>query len=123
MAWPHKWSWAKFPRVTTAFQRYANRSDVIKLHAGDATTCSLCYTLYASDADDALMNSARLGAFARYNHAFDDSDAGLKRFLDFLRIGTCQTPVLADNVKPQACTPLASGYAQPHTIKTVSVSR
>ena len=109
-----------FPRVTTAFQRYANRSDVIKLHAGDAMTGSLYYTLFKGEADAALMNSVCFDAFALGNHEFDDSDAGLKRFLDFLRSGTCQTPVLAANVKPQAGTPLAEGYIQPHTIKTVS---
>jgi len=110
----------EIPRVTTAFQRYANRSDVIKLNAGDAMTGSLYYKLFQGDATAALVNSACLDAFTRYNHAFDDSDVGLIRFLDPLRIDTCQTPVLGDNVKPQSGTPLASGYVQPNTIKTVS---
>lgn len=109
-----------FPRVTTAFQRYANRSDVIKLHAGDAITGSLYYTLFKGEADAAMMNSVCFDAFALGNHEFDDSDAGLKTFLDFLRSGTCKTPVLAANVKPQAGTPLASGYLQPYTLKTVN---
>jgi 5'-nucleotidase len=109
-----------FPRVTTAFQRYANRSDVIKLHAGDAITGSLYYTLFKGEADAAMMNSVCFDAFALGNHEFDDGDAGLKKFLDFLRSGTCQTPVLAANVKPQAGTPLGSGYLQPYTLKTVN---
>lgn len=109
-----------FPRVTTAFQRYANRTDVIKLHAGDAITGSLYYTLFKGEADAAMMNSVCFDAFALGNHEFDDGDAGLKKFLDFLRSGTCQTPVLAANVKPQAGTPLASGYLQPYTLKTVN---
>ncbi|MDP2093232.1 MAG: 5'-nucleotidase C-terminal domain-containing protein [Hydrogenophaga sp.] len=109
-----------FPRVTTAFQRYANRSDVIKLHAGDAITGSLYYTLFKGEADAAMMNSVCFDAFALGNHEFDDGDAGLKKFLDFLRSGSCQTPVLAANVKPQAGTPLASGYLQPYTLKTVN---
>lgn len=108
-----------FPRVTTAFARYANRQDVIKLHAGDAMTGSLYYTLFKGEADAALMNTVCFDAFALGNHEFDDSDAGLKRFLDFLRSGTCRTPVLAANVKPQAGTPLAEGYIRPYTIKTV----
>jgi len=109
-----------FARVTSAFQRYANRSDVIKLHAGDAITGSLYYTLFKGQADAALMNTVCFDAFALGNHEFDDSDAGLKVFLDHLRSGSCQTPVLAANVTPQAGTPLATGYLQPHTIKTVN---
>ena len=109
-----------FARVTTAFQRYANRNDVIKLHAGDAVTGTLYYTLFKGQADAALMNTVCFDAFELGNHEFDDGDAGLKVFLDHLRSGGCQTPVLAANVTPQAGTPLASGYLQPYTIKTVN---
>ncbi len=109
-----------FARVTTAFQRYAGRSDVIKLHAGDAVTGTLYYTLFKGQADAALMNTVCFDAFELGNHEFDDGDAGLKTFLDHLRGGTCQTPVLAANVTPQAGTPLATGYLQPYTIKTVN---
>ncbi len=109
-----------FARVTTAFQRYANRNDVIKLHAGDAVTGTLYYTLFKGQADAALMNTVCFDAFELGNHEFDDGDAGLKVFLDHLRSGGCQTPVLAANVAPQAGTPLASGYLQPYTIKTVN---
>lgn len=109
-----------FARITSAFQRYANRNDVIKLHAGDAITGSLYYTLFKGEADAALMNTVCFDAFALGNHEFDDSDAGLKVFLDHLRSGTCQTPVLAANVSPQAGTPLATGYLQPSTVKTVN---
>lgn len=109
-----------FARVTTAFQRYANRNDVIRLHAGDAITGSLYYTLFKGEADAALMNTVCFDAFALGNHEFDDSDAGLKVFLDHLRSGSCQTPVLAANVRPQAGTPLATGYLQPSTIKTIN---
>lgn len=109
-----------FARVASAFQRYANRSDVIRLHAGDAITGSLYYTLFKGQADAALMNTVCFDAFALGNHEFDDGDAGLRVFLDHLRSGSCQTPVLAANVIPQAGTPLAAGYLQPHTIKTVN---
>ena len=109
-----------FARVTTAFQRYAGRSDVIKLHAGDAITGTLYYTLFKGQADAALINTVCFDAFELGNHEFDDGDAGLKVFLDHLRSGPCQTPVLAANVTPQTGTPLASGYLQPFTIKTVN---
>ena len=112
-----------FARVTSAFQRYAGRNDVIKLHAGDAVTGTLYYTLFKGQADAALMNTVCFDAFELGNHEFDDGDAGLKVFLDHLRNGSCKTPVLAANVKPALGTPLAMTSAtetiQPFTIKTV----
>jgi len=112
-----------FARVTTAFKAYAKRNDVIKLHAGDAITGSLYYTLFKGEADAAMMNTVCFDAFALGNHEFDDGDAGLKVFLDHLRSGSCKTPVLAANVKPALGTPLAmtsqTEYIQPFTIKAV----
>ena len=112
-----------FARVTAAFKAYDKRNDVIKLHAGDAITGSLYYTLFKGEADAAMMNTVCFDAFALGNHEFDDSDAGLKVFLDHLRSGSCQTPVLAANVKPALGTPLAmtsaTDYLQPYTVKTV----
>lgn len=112
-----------FARVTSAFQRYASRSDVIKLHAGDAITGTLYYTLFKGQADAALMNTVCFDAMALGNHEFDDGDAGLKVFLDHLRSGPCQTPIVAANVQPKLGTPLASqsvnDYIQPYTIKTI----
>ncbi|OGB03266.1 MAG: bifunctional metallophosphatase/5'-nucleotidase [Burkholderiales bacterium RIFCSPLOWO2_12_FULL_64_99] len=112
-----------FARVTSAFQRYANRTDVIKLHAGDAITGTLYYTLFKGQADAALMNTICFDAMVLGNHEFDDGDAGLKVFLDHLRAGTCQTPIVAANVQPKLGTPLAglslNEYIQPYTIKTI----
>jgi len=109
-----------FARVTTAFERYANRSDVIKLHAGDAVTGTLYHTLFKGQADAALMNTVCFDAFELGNHEFDDGDAALKTFIDYLHSGSCKTPVLAANVAPKAGTPLANGVLQPYTIKTVN---
>lgn len=111
-------SWTRLPPPLTldgtatqvelgGFQRYAGRSDVIKLHAGDAITGTRYPTLFRGEADAALMNTVCFDAFALGNHEFDNGDAGLKVFLDHLRSGSGQTPVLAANVTPQAGTPLA----------------
>jgi 5'-nucleotidase / UDP-sugar diphosphatase len=112
-----------FPRVTAAFKAYDKRKDVIRLHAGDAITGSLYYTLFKGEADAALMNTVCFDALAPGNHEFDDGDAGLKVFLDHLRSAKCQTPVLAANVQPAIGTPLApktvNDYLSPFTIKTV----
>ncbi len=110
-----------FARVTSAFNAAPKKANMLKLHAGDAITGSLYYTLFKGEADAAMMNTVCFDAFALGNHEFDDSDAGLKVFLDFLRSGSCQTPVLAANVKPALGTPLAmssaTDYIQPYTIK------
>ena len=112
-----------FPRVTSAFKAYEKRKDVLRLHAGDAITGSLYYTLFKGEADAALMNTVCFDAFTLGNHEFDDGDAGLKVFLDHLRGGTCQTPVLAANVKPAIGTQLAPtspyDYIKPFTLKKV----
>ena len=55
----------------------AGRDDIVKLHAGDAITGDLYYTLFKGAADAALMNELCFDAFALGNHEFDDGDAVL----------------------------------------------
>lgn len=112
-----------FPRVVAKINELQT-SNSLKLHAGDAITGDLYYTLFKGEADAALMNEVCFDAFALGNHEFDDGDAGLKKFLDFLSTPTCQTPVLAANVVPEVgVSPLtltsATDYIQPYTIKEV----
>ncbi|WP_319379771.1 NAD nucleotidase [Thiomicrorhabdus sp.] len=115
-----------FPRVVSAFKHFeSNATNVLKLHAGDAITGTLYYTLFKGEADAAMMNQICFDAFALGNHEFDSSDEGLKTFLDYLNPETnavCpQTPVLAANVQPALGTPLYAdaehAYLQPYTIK------
>lgn len=99
----------------------ATNRNVIKLHGGDAVSGSLFFTLFKGEADAALMNEVCFDAFALGDHEFNEGDAGLAKFLDFLKSGDCQTPVLAANVKPEvgvsALTPnSATDYIQPYTI-------
>ena len=74
--------------------------NILKLHAGDAMTGSLFFTLFKGEADAALMNEVCFDAFALGNHEFDEGDAGLAKFLGFLRDDNCDTQVLAANIKP-----------------------
>ena len=92
--------------------------NVIKLHAGDAVSGSLFFTLFKGEADAALMNEVCFDAFALGNHEFNEGNAGLAKFLDFLNSGDCSTPVLAANIKPEvgvsALTPnRGTDYIQP----------
>ncbi|MBK8322398.1 MAG: 5'-nucleotidase C-terminal domain-containing protein [Betaproteobacteria bacterium] len=115
-----------FPRVAAAIQALAATSpNVLKLHAGDAITGDLYYTITNGKADADLMNTVCFDALALGNHEFDSGDAGLKTFLDFLRpaagAGGCNTPVLSANTRPSlgvsALTRTsATDYFRPSTI-------
>ncbi|MFY0656771.1 MAG: NAD nucleotidase [Neptunomonas phycophila] len=113
-----------FPRVVSMINQLNNSSDpVLKLHAGDAITGDLYYTLFKGEADAALMNQVCFDAFELGNHEFDDGDSGLVSFLDDLNSGNCNTTVLGANVAPEVgVSPLAQNtstdYIQPYLIKS-----
>lgn len=115
-----------FPRVVSKMQALADQTDtpVLKLHAGDAITGDLYYTLFKGKADAALMNEVCFDYFALGNHEFDGGDAGLKTFLDALAGGNCatKTEVLAANVVPTVGeSPLATNtvtdYFKPYSVR------
>lgn len=117
-----------FARVAALIQsREAELDNVLKLHAGDAITGTLYFTSFKGEADADMMNRVCFDAFALGNHEFDLGDEGLKNFLDYLSNGSCQTPVLAANVKPAIGTPLApvaqDDYIQPYTVKDIDGAR
>ncbi len=114
-----------FPRVAKLMKQFtAENKNVVKIHAGDAITGTLFYTLFNGEADAALMNDICFDFFALGNHEFDSSDAGLKVFLDHLAgSDSCATEVLAANILPEIGTPLApnsvTDYLKPSAIKTI----
>ena len=116
-----------FPAIVSTFDKLSvGKSNILKLHAGDAITGDLYYTLFKGEADAALMNEVCFDAFALGNHEFDDGDAGLVNFLDFLNKGECQTSVLGANVAPKVgVSPLAkmsaTDYIQPYTVINLSL--
>ncbi len=115
-----------FPRVVTAIDELSAASTadgVAKIHAGDAITGTLFYSLFKGEVDAALMNEVCFDVFALGNHEFDDSDAGLANFLDDLNADPdCDTVTVAANVVPEVGTPLAPNaagdYIQPYSIET-----
>jgi len=117
-----------FPLLVDLFQeqeRYlkARNRNYLKIHAGDAITGTLYYTLFKGEADARMMNRVCFDAFALGNHEFDDGDRGLKNFLDELKKGPCKTKVLAANVKPGKKSPIREGYIQPYMIKRIGGER
>ena len=114
------------PAVVAKMKRLEDEggNNVLKLHAGDAVSGSLFFTLFKGEADAALMNEVCFDAFALGNHEFNEGDTGLAKFLDFLKSGDCHTPVLAANIKPEvgvsALTPdSATDYIQPYTVMQI----
>lgn len=112
-----------FSRVVAKIKELeATKTNYLKLHAGDAITGDLFFTLFEGEADAAMMNEVCFDAFSLGNHEFDRGDAGLKKFLDYLSTPLCQTSVLAANVVPKVGeSPLAptsaTDYFKPYLIK------
>jgi 5'-nucleotidase len=113
-----------FPQVVRKFKQLERRLDnVVKIHAGDAVTGTLYYSLFKGEADAALMNEICFDMFALGNHEFDDGDEQLADgFLtDLASSPSCSTPVIAANVVPKTGTPLApspgESRIQPYVIK------
>lgn len=111
-------------RLATLFAESAKTGNVLKLHAGDAITGTVYYTLNKGESDAEVMNAICFDAFVVGNHEFDGGDAGLKKFLDDLNKGNCATPTLGANVKPEAgVSPLlpqdGTAYLKPYVIKEV----
>ena len=127
-----------WPRVDAMFKQLEADPAVenpIKIHAGDAITGTSYYTLFGGEADAAMMNQTCFDMFEVGNHEFDDSDAGLASFLDFLNddADDCNpygpgtdTAVLGANVEPAVGTPLnptddpADDYLQPYVVLEVT---
>jgi len=124
---PTQVSFGGFPQLVTAFDELGQGADhVLRLHAGDAMTGDLYFTLFAGEADADLMNQVCFDAFTVGNHEFDAGDAGLKRFLDFLskRSWDCRTPALGANVRPTVGeSPLAKFSGQDYLLPRVVVER
>ncbi len=100
-----------FPSVVAKMDELTEANsggNVVKIHAGDAITGTLFYSLFEGEADAALMNEVCFDIMALGNHEFDGGDQGLADFLgDLADSGTCgTTSVLAANVVPAAGTPL-----------------
>ena len=99
-----------FPSVVAMIDQLAAEAsgEVVKVHAGDAITGTLFFSLFEGEADAALMNEVCFDVFALGNHEFDNSDQGLADFLGYLNSSEdCSTTTLAANVIPAPGTPLA----------------
>lgn len=91
--------------------------NILKLHAGDALTGSLYYTLMQGKADADLMNAVCFDAMVLGNHEFDEGDLALANFIEALGLSPhCQTSVLSANLEPGAHSPLQQSTIKPYAI-------
>lgn len=101
-----------FPRLVTKFNELQN-SNTLRLHAGDAITGTMFYSLFREELPDALMmNQVCFDAFALGNHEFDDGNEQLAHFIDTLKNGedACGTEVLAANIEVPSTNPIYGIY-------------
>ena len=102
------------PRVAQEIKDFRkNNKNTLVLHAGDAVTGTLYYTLFEGKADAELMNVINFDAFTLGNHEFDDGNKVLKLFLDALTI-----PIVSSNVVPDKGS-ILEGKWKPYLIKNV----
>lgn len=107
------------PRLVSLFDLLEATSEnpVLRLHAGDAFSGTLFFTLYEGQADAEMLKFVCLDAMTLGNHEFDNGNDVLERFIRQLQnvtIAECATPVLAANIVAEA--PLQS-VLEPYVIK------
>ena len=102
------------PRVGQEIKNFRkNNKNTLVVHAGDAVTGTLYYTLFEGKADAELMNVINFDAYTLGNHEFDDGNKFLRSFLDALKI-----PVVSSNVVPDKGS-ILEGKWKPYIIKNI----
>lgn len=84
-----------FSSMVTKINELRNtEKNVLTMHAGDAITGTMYYSLFKGDADADMMNVAKFDVFALGNHEFDGGNEGLVKLLDRLE----NIPTVSSNV-------------------------
>lgn len=110
-----------FARVAALINTLASsEKNSIKIHSGDAITGDLYFTLKEGEAEADLMNTVCFDTLTLGNHEFDNTDAGLQKFIGFLNDkGNCKnkTQVLSANVEFGKTSPLyQTDLVKPYTV-------
>jgi len=99
-------------RVATKIKELRTPNTLV-LHAGDANSGTLYYTLFKGKADVDMMNEIGFDAFTLGNHEFDGGDEILKNFIDQAKF-----PILSANVEAKKGSAL-DGKWKPYLIKKI----
>ncbi len=101
-------------RIASEIKRIrSTEKNTLVLHAGDAMTGTLYYTLFEGVADAEIMNQIKFDATTLGNHEFDGGNRILKKYLQALK-----TPVVSANVTPDSTSDL-KGEWTPYIIKKI----
>jgi 5'-nucleotidase len=99
-------------RVATKINELRTPNTLV-LHAGDANSGTLYYTLFKGKADVEMMNEIDFDAFTLGNHEFDGGDEVLKNF-----INKAHFPIISANVEAKAGSALDQKWV-PYIIKDI----
>lgn len=103
-----------YPEVVSVIKELKKtKKNPLVVHAGDAITGTLYFTLFRGSADAEMMNLTGFDYFTLGNHEFDAGNEGLKKFLDYLKV-----PILSSNVVPNKGS-ILEGYWKPYAIKEI----
>ena len=101
-------------RVASLIKTLKSRSkNSLVLHAGDAMSGTLYFTLFKGQADVELMNEMGFDAFTLGNHEFDEGDEVLARFIDKAKF-----PIITANVEALEGSVLYNKW-KPYIIKEI----
>lgn len=103
-----------YPEVVSVIKELKKtKKNPLVLHAGDAITGTLYFTLFRGSADAEMMNLTGFDYFTLGNHEFDAGNEGLKKFLDYLKV-----PVISANVVPDKGS-ILENYWKPYAVKVI----
>ncbi len=114
-----------FPRIVKKIKQLrAEYNHTFSVHTGDAITGDVYYNLFKGQADAVLMNEVCFDAVLLGNQELNFAEAGLIKFLNFLKTRDCNTPMLSANLIPKVgISKLAryhrDEYIRPYVIKYV----
>ncbi|MGW8169848.1 MAG: NAD nucleotidase [Sulfurovaceae bacterium] len=101
-------------RVASLIKTLKSRSkNPLVLHAGDAMSGTLYFTLFKGQADVELMNEMGFDTFTLGNHEFDEGDEVLARFIDKAKF-----PIITANVEALKGSTLYDKW-KPYIIKEI----
>ncbi|MDD2450325.1 NAD nucleotidase [Sulfurovum sp.] len=101
-------------RVASQIKALRQRSEnPLVLHAGDAMSGTLYFTLFKGEADVELMNETGFDAFTLGNHEFDEGDDVLAKFID-----KANFPVISANVEVLKGSVLSDKW-KPYIVKEI----
>jgi len=88
------------PRAIHALkQLHGDRTNVIRLHAGNSITGNAFFTLFEGEADADFMKLACFDAIGLGSHDFNAGEVALKSVLDYIAQGSCVTEYLSSNIE------------------------